>query len=118
MTETTPFRICKHCQKPKPETLDHYSIRIHRDGSQGFRSTCRECRRLLDRQKPPEDLEDSTPLSQKDRVLRPSSKWCVLCANLPWRVVGPRCRNPTCNLLYRDEPKVELVFHRYFERAI
>lgn len=31
------------------------------------------------------------------------SSICKLCHSMPWRVSGPRCKNPSCRLLYAAE---------------
>jgi hypothetical protein len=114
---SVPKRICKNCKKAKPETVEHYAIhRRLKTGSKSFKPTCRECRRTLDRELDARANAAGVLASKVDRVFSASSKVCALCANQPWRVVGPRCRG--CKRLYQDEKKVELTFHRTFERAV
>jgi preprotein translocase subunit Sss1 len=111
-----PVRICKHCKKPKAETIENYAMHIRKTGSRVWKTTCRECRRILDRARKPTNNNEAQQPLDNGRPFRVSSKRCTLCANQPWRVVGPRCRG--CKRLYADEPKVELVTHRHFERAV
>jgi hypothetical protein len=115
---TDKIRACKNCNVPKPETADHYSTRINKKGVKFFRPICRACRRTADRSRVRDysGTESYSPPTMTDRVITESSKLCSLCANQSWRVVGPRCRG--CMRIYQDEPKVELITHRHFERAI
>ncbi len=110
--------VCNGCQKPKLQTSEHFSPRKNPGGSLAFKQPCRECRRIADRERERNGKAHGVGKGPKERAFTASSKICSLCANQSWRVVGPRCRNPDCKLLYKDEPAAELVTHRHFERAV
>lgn len=95
---------CCNCYAELPAT-GQYFYRNSR-ATDGFQSRCKTCdnghgpRRAAD--------EHSRPNAEKR-----ARKICMLCANQPWRVEGPRCRNPACGLLYADEPQPELELRRF-----
>lgn len=105
------LRECTGCKKKKPLSLDYFSQRTSDLGERHFRHRCRVCARS----DVPERDDMTHNLSRPGGKEVVSSKVCSDCAGMSWRVNGIRCK---CGLRYGPEPKVELVTHRYFEKAI
>ena len=112
-------RTCKNCKKPKPETLKYYALHVrHTTGTKSFKVTCRECRRLLDRARPPREYSGGSDagIAREGKPVTVSSKLCSVCFGMPWcRPVDGECK---CRHFYAPEAKPELMMRRHYEAAV
>lgn len=103
-------RICKACHRSKPETPKHFQVQAHHGTPRKiYRSICRDCKREN------KGLAVTDP-QPKERVCTESKKICSICHNMSW--CRPKSGPCKCGRAYALEAKVELVFHRHFERAV
>lgn len=112
-------KICSRCKIPKPATVENFCYRSGKyKGLKKLDSTCRECVRERDRNRPPRHHAKGykPPAELVGRKLEDSRRFCSACLNLSWRrPVDARCK---CGGVYSAETRAELMVRRHYELAV
>lgn len=111
---TAPERACLRCSAVHPITTKFWTPKD--DCSDGFVRICRKCDNAARRERKQQKriAAGLPPFQARGTWARKRIRGgCVTCEKMPWRVVGPKCKE--CGLRRAAEPRPEFELRRYYD---